>query len=122
LRTPSTQITQVFQNLIANAIKFTNGGAPLIRVAARKEPNRWVISVQDNGIGIAPEHGKRIFQLFERLHTRGEYPGTGIGLAICQRIIERHQGMIWVDSQLGQGATFYFALPDSPPPLNQPPI
>jgi PAS domain S-box-containing protein len=106
-----TQITQLFQNLIGNAIKFRGEEPPQIHVGVRREPQRWVFSVRDKGIGIEPQYFERIFQLFQRLHTRRQYPGTGIGLAICKRIVERHGGSIWVESQPGQGSTFYFSIP-----------
>ncbi|MCX6927848.1 MAG: PAS domain S-box protein, partial [Verrucomicrobia bacterium] len=108
------QITQVFQNLVGNAIKFCGESTPKIHVGARQEEGRWVISVRDNGIGIAVEHFQRIFKIFQRLHTRKAYPGTGIGLAICQRIVERHGGKIWIESQPGEGSTFFFYLPHAP--------
>jgi PAS domain S-box-containing protein len=107
----STQIMQVFQNLVGNALKFRGEAPPAIHVGACHEDGRWVISVRDNGIGIDPEYFGKIFQLFQRLHTRKQYPGTGIGLTICKRIIERHGGTIWVESQPGKGATFYFSIP-----------
>ena len=88
----ATQIMQVFQNLIANALKFRGERPPEIHVGARQEDGRWVISVRDNGIGIEPQYFERIFQVFQRLHTRKKYPGTGIGLAICKKIVERHGG------------------------------
>ena len=110
----ATQVTQLFQNLIGNAVKFRGEQPPQIHVGVRREPNRWVFSVQDKGIGIEPQYFERIFQPFQRLHTRSHYPGTGIGLAICKRIVERHGGTIWVESQLGQGATFFFSLPEAP--------
>ena len=110
------QLTQLFQNLIGNAIKFRSDKPPEIHVAAHKtrQSNRgpaWEFSVRDNGIGIASKDFERIFLIFQRLHTREKYPGTGIGLALCKKIAERHGGRIWVDSQPGQGTTFYFTLP-----------
>ncbi len=107
----SGQLTQVFQNLIDNAVKFAGEHLPRVHISSRFEGGECVCSVQDNGIGIAAEYVHRIFLLFQRLHTRKEYPGTGIGLAICKRIIERHGGKIWVESQPNQGSTFYFAIP-----------
>ena len=106
-----SQLIQLFQNLIGNAIKFRGQEQPLIQVAASRQSREWVFSVADNGIGIAPEHAQRIFVIFKRLHTRAEYPGSGIGLAICKKIVERHGGKMWVESQLGKGATFKFTLP-----------
>ncbi len=106
------QITQVFQNLIANALKFQRPGAtPEIRVSAVREGSDWVFSVADNGIGIEARHIGRIFMLFQRLHAKGEYEGTGIGLAICKRIVERHGGSIAVRSTPGAGSTFSFTIP-----------
>ena len=122
-------------DLIANAIKFRGEQPPVIHVSAQRgergkerEERReggdaaaslpaspcFVLSVRDNGIGIAPEYHERIFGVFQRLHTHNEYPGTGIGLAVCQKIVERHGGRIWVESQPGQGSTFYFTLPTAP--------
>ncbi len=106
-----TQFTQLLQNLIANGVKFHGETPPKVHISAKKEGSNWLFSVQDNGIGIAPEYQSRIFNIFQRLHTRDEYPGTGIGLALCKRIVERHGGRIWVESQAGQGATFYFTIP-----------
>lgn len=105
------QLSQVFQNLLANAIKFRGTNPPDIYVGAKKRDNDWLLWVQDKGIGIDPQYKERIFVIFQRLHKRGEYEGTGIGLAICKRIIERHGGKIWVESTPGEGATFYFTLP-----------
>ena len=107
-----TQIAQLFQNLIGNAIKFRSERAPEIQMGARQEKERWLFWVRDNGIGIEPQYSGRIFQIFQRLHTRKQYPGTGIGLAICKKIVERHGGEIWVESQPAQGSTFYFSIPE----------
>jgi light-regulated signal transduction histidine kinase (bacteriophytochrome) len=104
-------MVQVFQNLIANAIKFRGENHPEVRIGATRLGNEWVFSVSDNGIGINPEYWDKIFEIFKRLHTRDEYPGTGIGLAICRRIVERHGGRIWVESEEGKGSTFFFSLP-----------
>lgn len=110
-RADESQLTQVFQNLIANAIKFRGKDAPTVNISATAAEGGWEFSVADNGIGIAPEHTTDLFVIFRRLHTRKEYPGNGIGLSICKKIIERHGGRIWVESQLGAGSTFKFTLP-----------
>jgi PAS domain S-box-containing protein len=105
------QIIQVFQNLIINAIKFRDAKSPEIHISAEKGENEWTFYVSDNGIGIKPEHQKQIFDVFKRLHTRDEYPGTGIGLSIVQKIIKHHGGRIWVESVPKKGSTFYFTIP-----------
>ena len=101
---------QLLQNLIGNALKFRGKEAAVVHLGARRDGAEWVFSVADQGIGIEPQYFGRIFEVFKRLHTRDEYPGTGIGLAICRKIVERHGGRIWVESAPGQGATFYFTL------------
>ncbi len=118
------QMTQLFQNLIGNALKFRNEKYPVVHISAKKNSKvlaqnseqaqtlaDWTFSVQDNGIGLDSQYSERIFTIFQRLHTREEYSGTGIGLAICKKIVERHGGHMWVESEEGQGATFYFTLP-----------
>ena len=105
------QLSQVFQNLISNALKFSGEGSPNVHISAEQRPEDWVFSVQDNGIGIAERHYERIFKMFQRLHHRSEYEGSGIGLALCHKIVQRHGGQIWVKSKVGEGATFYFSIP-----------
>jgi signal transduction histidine kinase len=107
----TTQMMQLFQNLIGNAIKFRGKEPPTISVQAETKDRDWLFSVSDNGIGIAPENAEQIFAVFQRLHARTEYPGNGIGLAICKKIVERYGGKIWVESQLGSGSSFKFTLP-----------
>lgn len=105
-----SQIHRLFQNLISNAIKFCDQPQPLIHISAEEQKNHWLLSVKDNGIGIDPSYHETIFKIFQRLHSKDKYPGTGIGLAICQKIVERHEGKIWVESNPGKGSTFFFTL------------
>jgi len=111
----AAQFTHLFQNLIGNAIKFRSQAPPRIRVSAELHGQEWVFSVRDNGIGLDPQFADRIFMVFQRLHAREQYPGTGIGLAIARKIVEHRGGRIWVESEPGKGATFHFTVPVSPP-------
>jgi chemotaxis family two-component system sensor kinase Cph1 len=108
----ASQVVRVFQNLMANAMKFRGADSPEIHVSARVDEKETVFSIRDNGIGIPDDCFDRIFVIFQRLHSRAEYDGTGIGLAICRKVIERHRGRIWVESRVGEGTTFHFTLPN----------
>jgi light-regulated signal transduction histidine kinase (bacteriophytochrome) len=105
-------LVQLLQNLIGNGLKYHGQEPPHIHVSAKRGGNEWVFSVRDNGIGIAPKHHERIFEIFRRLHNQQEYPGTGIGLAVCRRVVHRHGGRIWVESEAGHGSVFHFAIPE----------
>ena len=107
-----TGIYQVFQNLIRNAIKFNQTDRPQVIISAKREKGKWLFCVEDNGIGIEPEYQDRIFVIFQRLHTREEYTGTGIGLSVCKKIIEQQGGHIWIESKAGEGTKFFFTIPD----------
>jgi light-regulated signal transduction histidine kinase (bacteriophytochrome) len=109
------QVSRLFQNLIGNAVKYrAEGRPPVVRVSAVSGGDGWTVAVADNGIGVAPEHFERIFGIFQRLHARDQYDGTGIGLAVARKIVERHRGRIWVESEVGRGTTFRFTLPAAP--------
>ena len=109
-----TEIGQLFRNLISNSIKFRSDRKPHIKISSQRQDNQWLFTVEDNGIGIEAEYREIVFQPFKRLHSQEQYSGSGIGLAICQKIVERHQGYIGVESQPGRGSTFYFTLSKSP--------
>jgi len=104
------QLAQLFQNLIGNGIKYHAVRDPQVHVAAEQRENQWLVSVRDNGIGIPAKQHERIFEIFQRLHSQEAYPGTGIGLAVCRRIVHRHGGTIWVESEDGKGSAFCFTL------------
>lgn len=111
VRADATQLLQLFQHLIGNAVKFGADGAPKVRVSAERNSNEWIFSVEDNGIGIEDRYFDRIFTIFQQLDKKGPFHGTGMGLAIVKKIIERHRGRVWVESKVGAGSTFYFTIP-----------
>jgi signal transduction histidine kinase len=106
------QLESLFANLVSNAVKFRGAEPPRVRVSAVKDGRAWQFSVVDNGIGIEPQHAERVFDVFQRLHARREYAGTGIGLSICKRVVQRHGGRIWVEPAEGGGSVFRFTIPD----------
>ena len=108
------RLEQVLANLIGNALKFRSASVPRVHVFVAQQDAAWHFMVRDNGIGIEPQYFERIFMVFQRLHNKAEYPGTGIGLAICKKVVERHGGRIWVESRPGEGSAFYFTLPKIP--------
>jgi light-regulated signal transduction histidine kinase (bacteriophytochrome) len=111
VRGDENQLVQLFQNLLDNAIKYTGDAHPRVHISAERTDRGWLIAVEDDGIGMTPDETERVFQIFERLHGRESYSGTGIGLAVCHRIVDRHGGDIWIESERGDGATFFFTLP-----------
>ena len=111
VRGDATQLTQVFQNLTGNALKYRGESAPRVHVGVERQNGTWTFSINDNGIGIEPQYAERVFGIFERLHANDEYAGTGIGLAVCKKIVERHGGTIWLESKVGEGSTFSFTIP-----------
>jgi light-regulated signal transduction histidine kinase (bacteriophytochrome) len=111
IRMHEFHLTELFQNLVSNAIKYRSNERPLIEISAQRDDSDfWTFSVADNGIGIAPEHAKQVFGLFKRLHSADSYEGTGVGLAICERVVERYGGTIWVEPRSPRGSTFHFKL------------
>ena len=117
-----TQLLQLFLNLVGNGLKYCRGRTPVVRLSAQRHDHDWVFSVADNGIGIDTRHQEKVFEVFKRLHTQQEFPGTGIGLAVCRRIVEGRGGKIWFTSTLGEGTTFYFSLPDFPNAAHMPQV
>jgi light-regulated signal transduction histidine kinase (bacteriophytochrome) len=111
VRADETQMIQLFQNLIGNGIKFRGDKVQLVKITSERSGDDWVIHISDNGIGIEPQYFDQVFIIFNRLHLRDEYPGTGLGLALCKKIVERHGGRIWLESIPGEGTTFSFSFP-----------
>jgi signal transduction histidine kinase len=107
------------QNLIGNGLAYCSDKPPHIHISAKRSGKDWIFSVRDNGIGIEPTHYEQIFEIFKRLHNQKDQPGTGIGLAICRRVVNRHGGKIWVESEPGHGSTFHFTIPEGTEPTNE---
>jgi len=120
VRGDATALIALFQNLVGNAVKFRGGRTPEVRIEAARRGDEWIFSVKDNGIGFDPQYSERVFVIFQRLNTRDKYEGTGIGLAICKKIVERHGGRIWVETKPGEGSTFFFSLPGLPSDARRP--
>jgi light-regulated signal transduction histidine kinase (bacteriophytochrome) len=116
-----SQLVQLMQNLIGNGLNYRGDQPPRIDISAKRSEAEWTFSVRDNGIGIDPKHHEQIFEIFKRLHDEKEYPGTGIGLAVCRRVVNRHGGRIWVESAPGRGSTFCFTIPEGTKPTNAQP-
>jgi PAS domain S-box-containing protein len=114
-----SQLVQLVQNLVSNGLKYHSDKPPHVHVSAARDQNEWILSVRDNGIGIQTKHHERIFEIFKRLHSQTEYPGTGIGLAVCRRVVERHGGRIWLESEPGHGSVFHFSIPERSAKLNE---
>ena len=114
-----SQLVQLIQNLIGNGLTYRGDKPPHIHLSAERSGKEWVFSVRDNGIGIAPKHYEQIFEIFKRLHDQKDYPGTGIGLAVCRRVVIRHGGRIWVQSEPGHGSTFFFTIPEGTGQINE---
>jgi light-regulated signal transduction histidine kinase (bacteriophytochrome) len=113
-----SQLVQLTQNLIGNGLTYRGDQPPRIHLSAEHSGKEWIFSVRDNGIGIDPKYHEQIFEIFKRLHDQKEYPGTGIGLAVCRRVVNRHGGRIWVESEFGHGSTFCFTIPEGTEPSN----
>ncbi len=114
-----SQLVQLIQNLIGNGLTYRSDKSPRIHISAERSGKQWIFSVRDNGIGIDPKHYEQIFEIFKRLHSQQEHPGTGIGLAVSRRVVNRHGGRIWVESEPGHGSIFHFTIPEGTEPPNE---